>query len=312
MKIKSYTSRLLLSLILILVMSPFSSASAAQKAVYGSVVIDGIEMEFEEKPIVINGNTMVPFRAIFEALGMEVSWDNKSKIVTGKKQGLVIELGTKMYGTINGKQYPLTQSPFLSATGTFYVNLRFISEASDASVSWNNNNKVATINSASLLKGLTKQEILDFDLLRMDWSKKQMEELGLEKKVNDLGGETKYSDDIITYTFFDFNNDTTPGVIDVHGEHPGPRGISVGETFEDVISLFPQHKDWRNNNEGIFYGKFDKYKGYPIGLTGYVHTYDNGAKELTLTTENSYPFMRIFFNNDVVTHYTFFVINATH
>ena len=50
-------------------------------------------------------------------------------------------------------------------------------------------------------------------------------------------------------------------------------------------------------NEGMLYGIYDKYKGYPIGLIGYVSRYDNGDKEVTLTTENNggYPFMRIFF-----------------
>lgn len=75
------------------------------------------------------------------------------------------------------------------------------------------------------------------------------------------------------------------------------------------MSLFPQYKDWQKNNEGLFYGKVDPYKGFSIGLTGFVNTYDQ-LKEITLCTNNSYPFLRIFFKDDLVTHYTFFLINA--
>lgn len=133
-----------------------------------------------------------------------------------------------------------------------------------------------------------------------------MEESGLEKRVNEAGGETYYSNDIVTYSYFDFNEDTTPGVIDVHGEYPGPRGIRVGDSFKDVMSLFPQDKDWQVNNEGIFYeDKNSEAKGY-------VQTYEDGAKEITINGEERYPFLRIFFKEDLVTHYTFFVIDATH
>lgn len=53
----------------------------------------------------------------------------------------------------------------------------------------------------------------------------------------------------------------------------------------------------------VFYGKFDKYKEYPIGLTGYVSAEEHGEKEITFTTEKA-PWMRIFFQDDVATNST--------
>nr|WP_308634089.1 copper amine oxidase N-terminal domain-containing protein [Paenibacillus silvisoli] len=244
----------------------------------------------QEKPIVVKGTTMIPFRAIFEALGMSVSWDNKTKQVTGSKQKLVLELGVNnKIGKVNGKLYPLAQAPFLSGTGTLYINLRFISEAAGATVSWDHAHKIAQITSDSLPSGFTSREIVQFDLLRPDWTKEQMEEIGLRKEVNELGGETRYANDIVTYTYFDFNHDATPGVVDIHGDYAGPRGIRVGDTFEQVMSLFPQLQDWRSSKEGLFYGQVDPYKGFPIGLTGSVYTYEDGAKDVSLATESIYP-----------------------
>lgn len=151
------------------------------------------------------------------------------------------------------------------------------------------------------------QEIYDFELLRSDWTKEQMEELGLKKEVNEGAGETYFSNELIKYIYFDYIEETTPAVVDVFGECVGPRGISVGDTFDDVMALFPQDEDWRSNAYGLFYGQFDKYKERPIGFTGYVSTDDNGDKEITFTTDKS-PWMRIFFQGDVVTHYTIYLI----
>lgn len=154
---------------------------------------------------------------------------------------------------------------------------------------------------------LTEHEIYDFELLRSDWSKKQMEDMGLEKEVNELSGETTYSNNSISYIFFDYNEKLIPQVVDVHGEYSGPRGIRVGDTFDEVIALFPQDEDWRSNAYGVFYGQFDKYKAMPIRLTGYVRTNNYGDKEMTFTTEKSL-WMRLFFQDDVLTHYSIYMI----
>ncbi|MCL2838053.1 MAG: copper amine oxidase N-terminal domain-containing protein [Oscillospiraceae bacterium] len=39
-----------------------------------SVILDGERLEFDVEPIIIDNRTLVPFRAIFEALGFEVEW----------------------------------------------------------------------------------------------------------------------------------------------------------------------------------------------------------------------------------------------
>ncbi|SDW06149.1 Copper amine oxidase N-terminal domain-containing protein [Paenibacillus sp. CF384] len=308
MKMILTASRLILSLIMIFIISPNSSGVSAQAVVNGSVVLNGSTMELKEKPIVINGSVMIPFRTIFEALGMTVSWDNKAKIVVGKRHGLVIQLGNNRFGFINGHKYELTQSPFLSSAGTFYVNLRFISEASGANVSWDNKNKTAFIQTDPRLNALTLQEFVDFDLLRADWTKKQMEELGLTKE--EYGGGATYSNEIVSYAYNDNLMTSAPFSVDIYGSHSGPRGIHVGETFDEVISLFPQHSDWRKNEEGVFYGPTNApAKHYDIGTRGSVFVYENGNREITLSI-NQGPFLRIFFEHDVVTHFTFFLVTA--
>lgn len=47
---------------------------------------------------------------------------------------------------VNDKEFTLTQTPFNTPEGTVYVNLRFISQAIGATISWDNVRKIATIN----------------------------------------------------------------------------------------------------------------------------------------------------------------------
>lgn len=49
------------------------------------VYIDSVEIRFDIPPIIENGRTLVPMRAIFESLGAEVDWDNDTKTAAAYK-----------------------------------------------------------------------------------------------------------------------------------------------------------------------------------------------------------------------------------
>ena len=65
------------------------------------VKIDGTEIEFsslEQQPILHNGRTYVPMRALFEYMGYEVEWTpgsgvNPKGTASISKNGLTIEIG---------------------------------------------------------------------------------------------------------------------------------------------------------------------------------------------------------------------------
>jgi len=52
-----------------------------------SVLIDGTEHHFDPPPIIQSGRTLVPMRAIFEALGAEVEWDPATRTAIGTRDG---------------------------------------------------------------------------------------------------------------------------------------------------------------------------------------------------------------------------------
>lgn len=84
-----------------------------------------------------SGSTLVPFRALFDALKIEASFDNTTKTLTAVNDDLTLSLTAgQMYGFINDEKIALTQSPALTDEGVLYVNLRFIAEAYGAVVAF--------------------------------------------------------------------------------------------------------------------------------------------------------------------------------
>ncbi|MBP2002038.1 hypothetical protein J2Z69_003095 [Paenibacillus shirakamiensis] len=111
-------------------------AQAASKPI--QVYMDGTKLTFPSgAPFTQSGTTLVPFRTIFEKLGLSVDWNAKTKVVTGKKSGLTIQLtiGSNR-ATVNGVIKKLTIAP-TTVKGSTYVPLRFVGEASGAEVQWN-------------------------------------------------------------------------------------------------------------------------------------------------------------------------------
>ncbi|SDT19718.1 N-acetylmuramoyl-L-alanine amidase [Paenibacillaceae bacterium GAS479] len=137
--------KIIATLILTLLLVPITVVYGAQKHVEGIIVVNGVTLK--EKATVINGNAMIPFRELFETLGMTVDWNEKSKTVTAKNSDIEISMtNAVLTATINDQSVPLTQAPFLEETDNkFYINTRVVSEAAGAIVNWDNKNKIATI-----------------------------------------------------------------------------------------------------------------------------------------------------------------------
>jgi len=163
-------------------------------------------------------------------------------------------------------------------------------------------------------KILTKREIFDLEVFHADWTKKQMENIGLLKEGNDQSGNTCYHNESIAYIYFDFDSlsysTSTPFSITVFGEDiTGPRGLRIGDTFEEVMALFPQEQDWESNEDGVFYGTYNADAIEPLEPAGRVTTY-YGFKQIDLLTGEG-PFIRMDFPGDLLTQYTVYMYLGT-
>lgn len=101
------------------------------------VFLDGKLQSYAQSPIVIQGKTFVPLRAIFEALGAEVQWDQADSSVKAVRGGQVVEIAIGSHiAYVNGQKTTLEEAPRLHNGTTTMVPLRFVSEALGAKVEW--------------------------------------------------------------------------------------------------------------------------------------------------------------------------------
>jgi len=106
-----------------------------------SVYFNGQRMEFDQPPVIVNDRTMVPFRAIFEAFGAEIEWNQELRQIVATHTDpsrIVLNIGSDR-AFINGAPHYLDAAPFVALeTSRTLVPIRFVSEAFGADVDWDN------------------------------------------------------------------------------------------------------------------------------------------------------------------------------
>lgn len=109
------------------------------------VEINSEPIEFDVSPINIQGRVLVPVRAIFEALGAQVYWNPETETVTSTLNDTTVSLTiNSIIMTVNDKIVMLDVSPVIISERTM-VPVRAVSEAFNATVSWNEKNNCVEI-----------------------------------------------------------------------------------------------------------------------------------------------------------------------
>jgi hypothetical protein len=112
-----------------------------------NVIIDGQNISFDVPPQIINERTMVPLRAIFEALGANVNWDQSTQTITSMKNDTWVSLTiNEQYMYVNGNIITL-DSPACIVDGRTLVPVRAVSEAYGTIVDWNGDTNTVIITS---------------------------------------------------------------------------------------------------------------------------------------------------------------------
>ncbi|NRF94342.1 copper amine oxidase N-terminal domain-containing protein [Paenibacillus frigoriresistens] len=108
--------------------------------------VNGLEPNFEVPPFIKDGNTLVPFRAIAEALQATVTWNPEDNSVTVVKDGDTVKLviGVRK-AFVNGQAVDLEVAGEVF-NGSTMVSARFISEALKANVQWEPESQSVVIN----------------------------------------------------------------------------------------------------------------------------------------------------------------------
>ena len=113
-----------------------------------TVYLNSRKIDFDQKPIIENGRTLVPMRAIFEAMGCEVVWhDNLKQIVVWKDGDVLMNLEIDRYYIDKhfGDELIDLDVPPQIVNGRTLVPLRAISETIGAAVDWDGTLRRVTI-----------------------------------------------------------------------------------------------------------------------------------------------------------------------
>ena len=132
-------------LLVICLMLSVSVTTFASDTIY--VTLDGSYIEFDVKPQIINGRTMVPVRAIFEKMGATVEWDgNTSSAICTKGDTVVKMTVNSMDMYINNQVTKMDISPVV-IDGRTLAPARYVAEAFGADVHWDQEDRTVIIRS---------------------------------------------------------------------------------------------------------------------------------------------------------------------
>lgn len=140
MKVKRIISALLSAAMLSL---PAVPVMADEKPI--SVLVDNENVQFDQAPIIEEGRTLVPIRAVFEKAGAEVKWDQDTQTATIAKgeYNITITLNDN-YLYKNGEAVEL-DVPAKLVNDRILIPVRAIGEAMDFAITWDGFNFVVVV-----------------------------------------------------------------------------------------------------------------------------------------------------------------------
>ncbi len=109
------------------------------------VYLNNREICFDVDPIIINGRTLVPMRDVFEALGAVVSWNGQTETATAEKGDTTVYVQIGSDTIRKNNQIISLDVPAKLYFNRTFVPVRAVSEALEAMVKWDNNERAVYI-----------------------------------------------------------------------------------------------------------------------------------------------------------------------
>ncbi len=120
-----------------------------------SIYVNGSQVYPDSDPVIINDRTMVPIRAVAEAMGFSVGWDAPNQCVTMTQGNFAVQVmidSTWITKYINGQvsEYGQTDVVPQIINDRTYLPLRAVGEALGAEVNWDGSTRSVYITSGSV------------------------------------------------------------------------------------------------------------------------------------------------------------------
>lgn len=126
---------------------PVAAATSFPSGAVTAVYVNGTAVDFDTAPEIVNGRTFVPMRAIFEAMGAEVTWSDARREAVAElgASEVVLKIDSNI-GLHNTDAAVLDAAPYIKQERTM-LPLRYLSESLGYKVEWDNSARSVSISS---------------------------------------------------------------------------------------------------------------------------------------------------------------------
>ena len=261
----------------------FSFGALAADGERVTVYVGGEKIQPDVTAKIVNSRTMLPLRAVFEAIGAKVSYEEETETVTAEKDGTVVKLviGSDIM-TVNGEEKKLDVVAYTENDRTM-VPVRACSEAFNLQVDWFDDiNTVRVRQTVSVIK-----TVVDSTGGMATW---QYDENGNETYLENLNGYWKksvYDENECLVSWEDVNDEYTINTYNEFGdlireEVKGENGIVLTYLYE---------YDENGNNTYLTIEGYDqywtKYEYDEKNNMTYMEMYDGTWEKYTYDSANN-------------------------
>lgn len=209
------------------------------------IIINGSKLNTDAEPELVSDRVFIPIRAVTEAFGANVSWDDNTQTVLIKLNDdtVNITIGSNVVMK-NGVSETLDCIPFISHDRTF-VPVRFIAESFGARVVWDDDEKRVLITypfNGQIVAHYIDVGQADAEFVEFPDGSTMLIDAGESKTAKDLIQYIKaLGYDEITYVVATHpHSDHIGGMADVFGEFQVdnfylPSAVATSKTFEKML-----------------------------------------------------------------------------
>lgn len=177
---------------IIMVISTFGLTVIADEGV--KVAVNGNTVSFDQPPVIRGGRTLVPARAVFEAIGASVYWDATENggyvSVVSADKSVVLEVNRSSavdYMVIDNVQKVVLDVPATIVGGRTLVPLRAIGDALSCEVGWDAETRTASLEYEVAEESLLSEEAVAANsALTFKSAAEEIKKLSAETEVNPM------------------------------------------------------------------------------------------------------------------------------
>jgi len=142
----------LLAAVCILTISAFAYTGYSYNV---KVVVNGQSLASDVKPFVLNGRAYAPVRFIYESLldDCTISWNQSTQTAAVSADGYYITIKAGSSAIVTNGTSATAENGIILKDGRLYAPVRTVAESLDATVSWNESTKTASIGAAGSAEG---------------------------------------------------------------------------------------------------------------------------------------------------------------